>query len=182
MTGLATSPWTDEHQSVLKTLVESGIAYSAIVVKLNATCGTVYTRNACIGRAKRQGLISPTREPAPRKPRNRTGEKKSTANKGHHHKVRRIVGNQFYESVSNAEGYTLRCVEIIPLNLTLAEITDDQCHYIPGDDHLYCGHPKMAGSPLTYCVPHHYLMWVKPTGPAPKARVYYGTDFARGAA
>ncbi len=155
MTGLATSPWTDEHQSVLKTLVESGIAYSAIVIKLNATCGTVYTRNACIGRAKRQGLITPTREPAPRKPRNRSGEKRSTA----HQSVQRIIGNRRYEAVSNSAEFKLRCVEIVPRHLTLMEKDDrTDCSYPYGgfDEPItFCGHPKMEGR--SYCVPHFHL-------------------------
>lgn len=177
------SPWTEEHNTTLKALVESGIAYSAIVEKLNATCGTAYTRNACIGRAKRLGLITPTREPAPRKPRNRTGEKRSTANKGHHHTVARITranGNSTVMRITysiEAKQQALRCVEIVPRNVTLIDLEPGDCRYPYGDETItFCGHPKQDGS--QYCTPHHHLCWVKPVSAPVKARVYHGVDFA----
>jgi GcrA cell cycle regulator len=173
------TPWTDEHNAVLKTLVESGIAYSAIAVQLNAACGTVYTRNACIGRAKRLDLISPTRERAPRKPRDRTGEKRSTANHGHHHTVARITranGNSNAMRVIysiEAKQQALRCVDIEPRGLTLIDLEPGDCRYPYGDETItFCGHPKQDGS--QYCTPHHHLCWVRPVAPkkAPNYRPY----------
>lgn len=55
----------------------------------------------------------------------------------------------------------LRCVAVEPLNLTLADLPDNGCRYIAGDDHLYCGHPQREKS--SYCAAHHMLVWT----PAP---------------
>jgi hypothetical protein len=52
----------------------------------------------------------------------------------------------------------LKLAAVEPLNLTLAELPELGCRYIAGNDYLYCGHLKMAGS--SYCVAHHRLVWL----------------------
>ena len=145
------SPWTDAHNEALKTLVASGIAYSAIAIELNAQCGTDYTRNSCIGKAKRLGLIAPDRVRAPRIPPKPSHQEK---------RIRLVVSNRVYDMFENAAQVQLRCVEIVPMNVTLLERADNGCTYIPGDDHLYCGHPSKAGTNM--CAPHFFLCLLPP--------------------
>jgi GcrA cell cycle regulator len=139
----------------------AGMSYGVIAIRMTEKFGTTFSRSAVIGRAKRLGLRSEDRtvlviNSAVQPDRVPRQAKVSAATEG------------------------LRCVEIVPLNLTLADLPDNGCRYIAGDDHLYCGHPRQDKS--SYCTPHHHLVWVKPIAKAPKARVYHGTDFARGAA
>ncbi len=130
------------------------------------------------------------KKPAASVPGNRKPRKRSAAEFGTERRIkqkyeRKIVranisgGMKIIDAVTR-EQYKLRCVEIVPLNLTLTDLPDDGCHYIPGDDLLYCGHPIQAGS--KYCTPHHHIVWVKPIEKPALARKYSGTDFARGAA
>lgn len=49
----------------------------------------------------------------------------------------------------------IKCVALEPRNLTLEQLGDNDCRFIPGDDHLFCGHPKKAGS--SYCGFHHAI-------------------------
>lgn len=164
--------WSEEHSEALKALVTtSGLSYAQIVIQLNSQCGTTYTRNSCIGRARRMGVIAPGRVRAPRKPR-KPQKYKPRAQKSH----QRYAAGRFYEAFENPEAVELRCVEIVPRNLTLAEISDNECRYIPGSDHLYCGHPVKSES--AYCVPHHHLVWMPPKLNKPVARKYHGTNFA----
>lgn len=139
----------------------AGMSYGVIAVQMTEKFGVTFSRSSVIARANRLGLKSQDRNirviNSPIRPDRAPRQAKVSA---------------------SAE--RLRCVEIVPLNLTLAELPDDGCHYIAGDDHLYCGHPKQDKS--SYCTPHHHLVWVKPIVSPPKARIYHGTDFARGAA
>ena len=46
------------------------------------------------------------------------------------------------------------------LGKTLFELNDFECHYIEGEDHLYCGQPTNRES--AYCSVHHKMMFHKP--------------------
>lgn len=178
--------WTSDQDAALKAYVNAGkLSFSGMAAAINGEFKTAYSRNAAIGRATRMGLTNPKKVRDPNAPPRKSHKKKSTANTGQHHVVTRIVsansfgGLRVQQSIGTEE-YKLRCVEIAPLNLTLADLPDDGCHYIAGNDLLYCGHPVMKGS--SYCTPHHFLCWVPARPSLPKARVYQGTNFARGAA
>ena len=55
----------------------------------------------------------------------------------------------------------LRCVEIVPRNLTLLELEDNDCRFPYGEGTItFCGHPKLKGS--AYCGPHNAICWVAP--------------------
>lgn len=41
----------------------------------------------------------------------------------------------------------------IPLNKNILELANDDCRYIEGEDHLFCGHQVREGS--SYCPAHH---------------------------
>lgn len=147
--------WTIERIDNLRVWYAAGD--SARIIGERFGC----TRNAVIGKIHRLELSSPVeKKPVERKPRM---ARPKTATVTHNHILTRIFKNgsapQGLE-VIHAE-YKLRCVEVVPLNLTLAELDmKTQCHYIPGDDLLYCGHPVHSGS--SYCPAHHFLVWVPP--------------------
>jgi GcrA cell cycle regulator len=159
--GVAANPtelWPDEIAARAAELYldKDAGSYQVIAETLNAQFGTQFTRCAVIGKINRLGL-SNRRPPAdrtasaprPRAPRERVRTERMNAR----------------PPVDDLETVKLRCVEIVPLNLTLAELDEaTQCHYIPGDDLLYCGHPKREGS--AYCTPHHFLC----LGDAPRPR------------
>lgn len=156
------SPWSEKAVADLTQLWAEGLSCKQIGLKLG------FTRNAIVGKVQRLDLPTPEGKKAVIRKGRAIGpyKKKSTANTGQHHLITRIVkanGNsnemKVTQSITSAQ-YKLRCVEIVPLNLTLADLPADGCHYIPGDDLLYCGHPIKAGS--SYCVPHHFLVWVPP--------------------
>jgi GcrA cell cycle regulator len=156
--------WTTEQSDALKDAVGAGLSFREAAEAINQRFGSTHTRNAAIGKWYRLGTPFPKRAPREKKPRmykpRQIGERPRIIRTNGNSNAMRVI------SVEVVEQMRLRCVEIIPLNLTLAEISDDQCRYIAGDDHLYCGHPKMSGS--SYCTPHHHLVWEKPRAPKEK--------------
>lgn len=160
------STWTDARIERLKMLHADGWSSSQIAADLGDA-----TRNGVIGKIHRLGLVRDgivKKVVAPRAPR----EAKPRVQKS---RQRYIPGtNRFYEAVSNPAEVKLRCVEIA-CTVPFADVTG--CMFTPDDGpFLFCDGPKQAGS--SYCTAHHALCWVKPISNAPKARVYYGTDFA----
>lgn len=153
--------WTDEHCDELKRLAALGRSYRAIATEINAQFGTSYSRNATIGKAGRMGLAKEAASSVRYADRPR---KESHKSKGIRAYIPRRVTHNSDEMhlVPVVEREQLRCVDIVPLNLTTAELPDNGCQYIPGDYLLHCGHPRKDGS--SYCVPHHFLCW-RPTPP-----------------
>jgi GcrA cell cycle regulator len=144
--------WTLEQSDALVEYVKSGMSYRQSAAAINERFGTSFTRNSAIGRANRIGLQAPERPKLPKAPR-----KKADV-------LRIVAGGQGSMRIIRSiktEPAEIRCVEIVPLNLTLAELDQaTQCHYIAGDDLLYCGHPKRPDS--SFCTPHHFLCWEAP--------------------
>ena len=145
--------WSDDHVAELIRLAGEGVSYRGISKAINAKFGTNYTKSAVIGRASRMRLTKAAASSAPLTPRPRKEQ-------------RRVItfGNakatRVYSSVQTAQ-YKLRCVEIVPRNLSLTELEPNDCRYPYGDGPmLFCGHPKMAGS--SYCTSHHFLCWEPP--------------------
>jgi GcrA cell cycle regulator len=164
---LGGAQWSDDQCAELASLLASGMVYRLIAEALNEKFGTAHTKNAIVGKVQRLNLTppdKPKRPPYVRKP------KKSTANKGHHLIVDRIVranansnAMRVIKTVEMAQ-YKLRCVEIEPRHLTLLDLEPGDCRYPYGDDAVtYCGHPKQDGS--SYCTPHHVLCREKPRVP-----------------
>lgn len=156
--------WNEDRITELKKLFSEG--YSA------GNIGTAMglSRNSVIGKLFRLKLKRDTpprikKVRMPRAPKTRSGE---------HHAVRKIVagGNgslRVIRSIEAAERYELRCVEIIPLNLTFEELQPNSCRYIYGDtpaEFVYCGHPKDTSS---YCPGHHALCWQESRPPRNQA-------------
>jgi hypothetical protein len=159
--------WTADRIEKMRSLYADGYSCGAIGRDLGAS------RNAVVGKVHRMGLESP---PGKKYDASKSLMKKArvpkqkTKTTTHTHILARIFKNgsipQGLEIIRSK--YEMRCVDVVPLNLTLAELNDKtQCHYIPGDDLLYCGHPIMPGS--AYCLPHHHLVWVPPAPVKDKA-------------
>lgn len=156
--------WTEERTERLRTLYATGLSCSLIAAEL----GGDITRNAVIGKVHRANL--------PRRGKGGNYSVKGlTVKKRAPPTVQKARQRYSPESkrvmtiFQSAEMIKLRCVEIVPLNLTLMELdSTTQCHYIPGDDLLYCGHPLQAGS--SYCAPHHALSRSEPRNFSPEER------------
>lgn len=173
------SPWSERAVGDLTRMWAEGLSCRQIGEKIGLG------RNAIIGKIHRLKLPLPEGKKLITRGGAKPKIKKSTVT--HQYTLSRLMrgGNNRIDSASKllvveTSEFKLRCVEVVPLNLTLADLPSDGCHYIAGDDLLYCGHPIKPGS--SYCVPHHFLCWAPPRPSLPKARVYQGTNFARGAA
>jgi GcrA cell cycle regulator len=173
------SPWSDQAVADLTRLWAEGLSCKEVGEQLG------FTRNAIVGKIQRLKLPTPEGKRVIERKAREPKAKKSTVT--HQYTLSRLQrgGNNRIDSGSKlliveTLEFKLRCVEIVPLNLTLADLPANGCHYIAGDDLLYCGHPVKEGS--SYCTPHHHLVWVPPRPSLPKGRIYQGTDFARGAA
>ena len=169
--------WASETRlALLVKLFGDGLSAAQIAAEL----GSDITRNAVIGKINRLGLtrdrpiIIPRAPRSPRVPKTRNGE--------HHARFKIISGNgnsnhlKIIQS-SAAEMPALRCIEVVPRNLTLQELELNDCRYIAGDAYLYCAHPAKPGS--AYCAPHKALMFIPPHANSRQQRKYFGTDFAK---
>jgi GcrA cell cycle regulator len=165
--------WPEEHTQELIRLAGEKLSYRAIALALNEKFGTVYTKNATIGKAARLGLA---KESAPSVP----GNCKPKADRKAPYKIRtprqRIEATRIVPANGNSnamriiktvtfEMEKLRCAEIVPRNVSLLELEPNDCRYPTAetDQHLFCGHAKMAGS--SYCAPHHALSTEAPRVP-----------------
>jgi GcrA cell cycle regulator len=151
--------WANEHSDALREYLAKGMSYSAIAKAINARFKTAYSRSAAIGRAQRMGLARSDRAkdlpkhcPAPPKaaqPRPR--------------KLRERHVPEFVRPTPRSERtetVKLRCVEIDPRHLSLADLEPDDCRYPFGGEEegeaiTFCGHPRWQGS--SYCTSHFHL-------------------------
>lgn len=133
--------WPSSHCDALAGFVARNAgSYNDIAGFLNERFGTNYSRNATIAKATRMGLEN-------------EGAKKMPAQ---YNQRRARPAPRLQPPVVNREEVALRCIEIVPRNLTLSELQPNDCRYPYGDrPYLFCGHPKMDGS--SYCVPHFHL-------------------------
>lgn len=177
--------WTTEVSDALRALIGEGVSYGEAAYALNRRFNLAITRHAAIGRGYRIGLIPPKPQPRPKVPK-ADRPRRSTAN--HDITLVRMVrgkGNsnnlRITTSREATEQYKIRCVEIIPLNLTTVEIDlSTQCQYIAGDDLLHCGHPSYSyvreGSDVTikssYCRQHYELTRQEPKPRRDQARLW----------
>ena len=148
--------WAPAHSDALREHLARGMSFSEIVDAINTKFNTAYSRNAAIGRARRMGLAAPDRPEAPLRVRprlNRLRELRSVEVRPH----------EFLWPIpvfEKAEPIELRCAEVEPRHLSLAELERRDCRYPYGGDAegeaiTFCGHPRQPGS--SYCTPHFYL-------------------------
>jgi hypothetical protein len=179
--------WTDARIALLTQLREEGkLSRPKIAAFINAQTGSNFTKGAISGKIDR---IFPVEKPrlTPEQRAFNKAECKRVYNQRKRDETRakrvaaglpldmphgqpriRIVrasgnsANQRIVVTPDIAQPKLRCVEVVPLNLTLAQLDQEtQCHYIPGDDLLYCGHPRFTylrgGKEIksAYCAPHY---------------------------
>ncbi len=146
--------WPDEHSEALREYFAKGMSYGEIAGAINSRFGTVYSRNAALGRAKRLGLCDSSRRrqnppPKAKRPRPRNLRERSASEPMRPRPI-----------FKDAEKPKLRCVEIDPRHLSLVELERGDCRYPYGGDEegeavTFCGHPRRNGS--SYCTPHFHL-------------------------
>jgi GcrA cell cycle regulator len=152
------STWEEAHSLALRELVEKGLSFKEVARALNERFGTVYTRNAAIGRARRLGLSTPGQAShggvfaAARKPDARKICEKRA----------RILAKPpaKLSTLERAAVLQLRCVAITPRHLALVDLEPGDCRYPYGGDAegepiTFCGHPRRDGS--SYCSSHFHL-------------------------
>ena len=136
------------------------MSYSEIAEAINAKFKTAYSRNAAIGRAKRMGLSSP------KWPKNLSTRWPRRARRGKPtglHEARERHIPEFFMRIpvfERTEAPKLRCVEILPRQLSLLDLEPGDCRYPYGGDEdgeaiTFCGHPRQEES--SYCTPHFLL-------------------------
>jgi GcrA cell cycle regulator len=158
------SEWAPAHCDVLRKMLAGSQSYSEIAAALNAIFHTTYSRSAVIGRAKRMGLAG-TRPDDPPKPL--PARPASLHRSREHHGTALSPRMPILEAV---EPVRLRCADIDPRHLSLADLQVGDCRYPYGGDEegepiTFCGHPRHENS--SYCTAHFKL--TRDTEAAPAA-------------
>jgi GcrA cell cycle regulator len=149
------SDWAPAHCDALRKLLASSMSYSEIAAALNAKFQTAYSRSATIGRAKRMGL-------AGTRPADRL-EPSSEARLPSWSRSHEAYGIEFRRRVpifEAAEPANLRCADVDPRHLSLADLQAGDCRYPYGGDEegepiTFCGHRRRENS--SYCAAHFEL-------------------------
>ena len=134
--------WPDEHIDALREFVVAKAGSATKIADLmTEKFETRFTRNKICGKIHRLGLS----EPKPKEP------KQPRPKRHQPYKPRRKPEAPPPETVA------LRCVEIVPLNITLQELDDTTCKYPYGDrpPFQYCGHPSLPDE--SWCLDHFHL-------------------------
>jgi GcrA cell cycle regulator len=148
--------WTPEQDAELKARIADGGSFSEAAAAINGKFGTSYSRNAAIGRGSRLG-ISAFFTGKRRKP------KRTAAPKVIHKTIRIVRANansdrMRYLEAPETDMAPLRCVEVIPLGLSLTDLAHNGCRYPYGDGPFtFCGNAQREGS--SYCGPHWAISW-----------------------
>lgn len=139
--------WPAAHCAALERLAGKSLSFSEITDAINAEFGVDYSRSATIGRARRMGLPINVRPQFDLLRARRWVESRPRASSSK-------TGVRICEDAPN-----LRCVEVEPRYLSLADLAKGDCRYPYGGDDggaiTFCGHPRRKGS--SYCTPHFHL-------------------------
>ena len=130
------SPWTDALLAKLKGCIDRNLSGGQAAMEMHMTA------NQLVGKAHRMGwhFNSPMARP-------KKGMGKPKAEK--HIKVVQIAAYRAPEPpIAKAADF---------LGLALWQLNDDQCRYIEGDDHLFCGQPVLDDK--SYCAFHNRLCY-----------------------
>ena len=151
------SNWAPEHSDALREFIAKGLSYADAARAVNSRFSTTYTRNAALGRARRLGLGPDDRQQPsmPARPADVQGSATARADG--------LKASAFpwpAPVFKEVKPVKLRCVEIEPRHLSLAELARGDCRYPYGGDGegeeiTFCGHPRRPGS--SYCSPHFHL-------------------------
>lgn len=133
--------WPSEHDALLRQVVAAGWSFSNAATKINAQFGTAYSRNACIGRAKRLGISG----------------RKTVSAEGLQHRLIKKAEQKLKPPPVCQPIPAPRAVDVVPLNISLFELTDATCKWPYGDaaPYAFCGNPTWVGS--SYCECHASL-------------------------
>ncbi len=136
--------WPDDHADALGANIRAGLSFSQNAAAINAKFGTNYSRNSCIGKAKRLGLC----QPAPKK------ELRVKRDAIEHRLERRQRTKDIRSRLYQPEPLpTPKIVDVVPLHLNLLDLDPGQCRFPYGDGPFtFCACPQFAGGP--YCEPH----------------------------
>jgi len=132
------SEWTDERVELLKSFYPEG-SNAWVARKINEQTGSVFSRNAIIGKANRIGLESPN------KPSGKDAKKPRGAK-------RQSKFLNFGTSIKFDKTEPVKQLEF--LGLQLDELTKGKCRFPRGDEapYLFCGQPvKRDSSYCPYC-------------------------------
>lgn len=138
--------WTDEMDAELRKFHGERYSCGQIAAKMERGL----SRNAVIGRCHRLGLSGKAYvRSAPRVSRPKPVNTPVT-------RIVRANGNsghlRVYESVESEVG-ELRCVEVVPRNVSLIDLGANECRYPYGDGpFVFCGHAQAEAS--SYCPDH----------------------------
>lgn len=146
--------WTADEDQALKKLYEAGYSCSQIAVDM----GNSLTRNAIIGRVHRLGLPLRGQVRGAAHPKTNVQRVRAARRKTEVVKIVRANKNgdlRLFVSPT-LELAELRCVEVLPRNISLADLEPGDCRYPYGDGPFtFCGHSGMEG--ISYCGPHFAL-------------------------
>lgn len=147
---MAVDTWDEPRIEELRRLYALGMSCSLIAAEL----GGGISRNAVIGKVSR--LKMPLRGSGTRQPIEMDRTRKPTQASARI----RVPAQPRKVQINAAQRETLRCVEVIPRNISLIDLEPNDCRYPYGDGpFLFCGQP--TGANVSYCMPHLALS----TGP-----------------
>jgi GcrA cell cycle regulator len=148
--------WTEERVEKLRELHARQLSCAMMAGEL----GGGISRNAVIGKLHRLGLSNAystvhKENRRPRKTRDKTNRKT----------IRIVKANGNSRQMRLMESpetdlQALRCVEVVPRNISLLDLEPGECRYPYGDSNFtFCGHPSAEG--YSYCAPHAVLSWTE---------------------
>lgn len=145
--------WADErHVEALEKHWAAGLTCSQISAELARDFGASYSRNAVIGKISRLGLVNPKAKGFKTGPFKRKSKPRQARTR-----ITRVNSNSTVMRATSSPQTdlpTMRCVEVVPRNLTLMELDDTTCRYPYGDQapFLYCGH--FVDGDGSWCLDH----------------------------
>lgn len=127
--------WTDEPVRVLESMWTNG----KFAVDIAKAIGGGLTKNAIIGKARRMGFKRPDYAPGTRYAPHKTPRKNPA----------------YRPKVANRSRIVSAPPDIVPLHISLGELTSTTCRFPYGTvaPYTFCGHPILEESP--YCPFHH---------------------------
>lgn len=150
------SAWTDALVEEIAPLFTQGQTATQLLKYIFETHGIQLSRSAVSAKLSRLGLKRPPRETKVRAPRVR----------------RQPQPRENVPSKIRPYPFTPRIVDVSPLNLLFAELTDNTCKWECTDaasaaDFRFCGHKPLAGLP--YCAKHCGIAYLPPRIPVKEA-------------
>lgn len=147
--------WTDERVEKLRELHARKLSCAMMAAEL----GGGISRNAVIGKLHRLGLSSASSTIHVDNPFGiRLLPRKKTENRKTVRIVKANGNSRTMRLMESAETdlQSLRCVEVIPRNVSLLDLEPGECRYPYGDGPFtFCGHASAEG--YSYCAPHAVL-------------------------